>query len=62
MPKTIMEIEKSVTATMLAAGENALNQVSNEGLSQRSPHAIRRIYAEMEQDRQRAEEANANRS
>ncbi len=39
---------------MLAAGEHALAQCASEGLSWRSVHAIRRIYAEMEQDRQRA--------
>lgn len=58
MPRTIMDIEKTVTATMLAAGEHALNQCANEGLSWKSPHGLRRIYAEMEQDRQRAEELN----
>lgn len=49
MLKTIMEIEKSVTATMLAAGEYGLRQAASEGLSMSSPHGIRRVYAEMVQ-------------
>lgn len=59
--KTVREIEKEVSAVVLAAGQHGVNRCISEGISVNSPDGIRRIYAEMEWARREQERKETHR-